>query len=180
MLALATATVNCAHYRITMLYLDLSLTFHLLCFSNRSTYTVVSYNHMTQNMPLNYQLCPLKQLCYIPGPHSWWITFGITASRGDWLSAASAVIDLPRCERQILEAGFDSLPQQHDCLFKLIPASLAKDKITRSLHVSTPAGAGIHAKIEIRIVICLRRLDGRCVNELFTTVLSWCQICLRL
>lgn len=72
---------------------------------------------MTQNMPLNYQLRLLKQLCYIPGPDSWWITFGIIASRGDWLSAASAVIDLPRRERQILEAGFDSLPQQHNSVY---------------------------------------------------------------
>lgn len=159
---------------------------------------------MTQSMARKYQLRLLKQLCYIPGPDSWWITFGITASRGDWISAASAVIDLPRCKRQISEAGFHSLPQQENSVYldNLCITGKRRDhqilacvNACRSWHPCKNVVSKIGFQPEF---LCLPNsshhwgikhrynsdcnvpLDGRCVNKLFTTVLSWCQICLRL
>lgn len=103
---------------------------HTPLWSQKSVAGTGSRN-VTQIMLLYYQVCRPTQLCYIRDTDSWWITFRITASQGDRLSAVSSVIDLPSCDRLISEACFSSFPQHHS-LCRLISAPIAKAKSPQS------------------------------------------------
>lgn len=82
----------------------------------------------------HHQVCQPTLLCYSPGTDSWWITFRITASQQDWLSAVSAMIDLPSCGRMISEACFSSLPQQSVLGLISAPKTKRQNYPVSSLH----------------------------------------------
>lgn len=89
-------------------------------------------------MPSPYLVCLVTQLCNVAG--SWWITVRITAGWGERCSAVLAEMDLPTCERLILEAVSPaSLSTTLSVQIDL--CTTGKSKITTILHLLTPAGA---------------------------------------
>lgn len=108
----------------------------------------------------------------LSGVDSWWITFRITAKRGDRLSAGPAVIDTPGCGALIGEAAFCFLlsVQMNLCTtdrqtaWNLAPANSCRMRhcvIQRSPHYRDSAKQFIRNHKE---VFDWGRLEDVCVN----------------
>lgn len=118
------------------------------------------YCAIIQHMPSPYLVCLVTQLRYVPVADSWWITVRITAGRGERCSAVLAEIDLPTCERLILQAVSPaSLSTTLSVQIDL--CTTGKSKITTSYICWLLPEPGINANVIFPNRWCLGRLNKR-------------------